>query len=371
MSSLATRSTAAGAALALTALLTGGCTSDPDPAPLARIRVTPTSGLATSEDGGVASFEVVLTAEPTAAVVVQLFSDAPDEGRPDVDELTFYPGDWSTPRIVKVTGQDDQRIDGDRLYHIMLDPARSDDLRYQGVEVPDVTLNSVDESQARGVMTSPHDDDQVIREGESIDLAVTLATRPTAAVHVSLAVDYPDMHLDTTELDFLASEWNFPHFLKMSADDDHIDGGNNRTGTILATARSADTDYDGATLLAFHVTVIDDDFGGVVATLAGPSAISENGGETTITLSLLTVPRHNVEIPIVSSTPGDVDITPARVTIGAFEDTTRTIVVTGRKNPLASGDREVRIRFGPTISDDGPYDGATTVQPVVLTVLGH
>jgi hypothetical protein len=353
-------------AAAFVALAFAACT-DPEPAPLARVRVTPTSGLETHEDGTVAMFEVVLTSEPTAEVVIPIFSDAPEVALTDVDSLTFHAGNWSRPQTVVVRGRTDQRIGGDRLYHVMLDPAQSEDLRYQSLEVPDVTLTSVDTDRAGAEMTTPGDDDQTIREGTSVDLSFTLATRPTAPVHVTLAVDYPDMHLDTTEIEVLASEWNFPHHLTLSTDAIHSE--DVRFATITATARSSDTDYDGADLLRFVVTVIDRDLPGLTAALTGPDVISQNGGETTIAISLDSPPSRDVAVPVVAFPAGNVGVTPATVVFHAFEQGPQTVVVKGKVNSHLND--VVQLTVGPSVSDDASYDGLSSPSPIFITVFGR
>src|SRR5262249_61950982 len=77
------------------------------------IRVTPTTGLVTTEAGGTATFGVVLTSQPTADVTVTLSSSNPAEGTASVASLTFTPADWNVAQSVTVTGVDDFVADSD------------------------------------------------------------------------------------------------------------------------------------------------------------------------------------------------------------------------------------------------------------------
>lgn len=58
--------------------------------------------------------------------------------------LTFTPANWNIPQTVTVTGIDDPTIDGDVAYTIVLSPATSADLGYQGLDPADVPVTNVD-----------------------------------------------------------------------------------------------------------------------------------------------------------------------------------------------------------------------------------
>lgn len=87
------------------------------------ISVTPSSGLATTEGGGTATFYVKLESEPVKDVVISVESDDLSEGvvtDPRTSELTFTPRNWDMEREVVVTGVDDALEDGPRNYFVEL-----------------------------------------------------------------------------------------------------------------------------------------------------------------------------------------------------------------------------------------------------------
>jgi hypothetical protein len=98
----------------------------------AGVTVTPTAGLSTTEAGGTATFEVVLTSEPTADVTVPVSSSNAHEGMADVTALTFTPADWNVPQTVTVTGANDFVQDGPTAYSIMLGATTSADANCLG-----------------------------------------------------------------------------------------------------------------------------------------------------------------------------------------------------------------------------------------------
>jgi len=84
------------------------------------IVVSASSGLMTSEAGGTARFSVALNSPPSGEVTIHVESNAPWEGIPDRETLTFTPENWDVPQVVTVTGVDDEFLDGDIVYKIDL-----------------------------------------------------------------------------------------------------------------------------------------------------------------------------------------------------------------------------------------------------------
>lgn len=106
--------------------------------------VTPTSGLVTTEAGGMASFTVALNAPPTANVVIPIATSDASEGTVSASSLTFTPTNWSTPQTVTVTGVDDAIYDQDIAYTIVLSAATSADPNYNGLNPTDVAITNRD-----------------------------------------------------------------------------------------------------------------------------------------------------------------------------------------------------------------------------------
>lgn len=103
----------------------------------ASIDVTSTpSPLMTNEtDGGRGgdTVSVVLTSEPTADVVLDLAPSDPSEVSLSESMLTFTAGNWDTPQAVTVLGIEDNIIDGDVDFVIVIAPSESSDPVYDGL----------------------------------------------------------------------------------------------------------------------------------------------------------------------------------------------------------------------------------------------
>ena len=112
------------------------------PAPTPGFTVTPTTPLVTAGNGGTDAFTVVLHSRPTNPVNVAVSSSHPERGLPSPATLTFKPHEWHLPQTVTVTGQ--ANPPGEALpYSVILAPAVSADIGYQGLDPGDVDVLQV------------------------------------------------------------------------------------------------------------------------------------------------------------------------------------------------------------------------------------
>ncbi|MCG8605530.1 choice-of-anchor D domain-containing protein, partial [bacterium] len=110
------------------------------------ITVTPTSGLITTEEGGIATFEIATKTAATADVIVPLASSDTTEGAVP-DSVVLLAGSIDTVTVT-VTGLDDPEIDGDIAYLILTgDPTSADTVydAFDADEVADVSVTNEDD----------------------------------------------------------------------------------------------------------------------------------------------------------------------------------------------------------------------------------
>ncbi|MEW6600280.1 MAG: hypothetical protein AB1499_04870, partial [Nitrospirota bacterium] len=108
------------------------------------ITVTPTSGLVTTESGGIATFSVVLNTKPAARVTIYLGSSDLTEGKISTSRLRFTASNWSKPQTVTVTGVNDTVKDGNQSYTVVTSPAISSDPAYNKLNPADVSVINTD-----------------------------------------------------------------------------------------------------------------------------------------------------------------------------------------------------------------------------------
>jgi hypothetical protein len=111
------------------------------------ITVTAAANLTTTERGaGQATFTIKLRSQPTADVGIGISSSKTTEGTVSPAMLTFTAGNWSVPQTVTVTGVEDNVLDGNQTYQVLIAAAVSDDPLYSGIDPADLTLTNIEAS---------------------------------------------------------------------------------------------------------------------------------------------------------------------------------------------------------------------------------
>jgi hypothetical protein len=223
----------------------------------AGITVTPTTGLVTTEAGGTAQFNVVLTSKPTNDVVINLSSSNPAEGTPSVASLTFTAGNWNVNQTVTVTGVDDFVDDANVSYSIVTAAAVSADATYNNMNAADVSLSNTDNDTA-GITVSPTSGLTTVEAGSEVSFTVVLDSQPTANVSLSITSnDLTEGTVSTSLLTFTAADWNVPQTVTVSSVDDAIVDGNITYSVVTGAASSTDPLYN--TLNPSNVSIINRD----------------------------------------------------------------------------------------------------------------
>ena len=325
------------------------------------ITVTPIAGLTTSETGATATFVVVLNSEPTADVTVDLVVDRLDEGRVSPGQLTFTPQDWSAPRTVTLTGQDDDLLDGARTFVVTTAPATSQDPSYSGIDAPDVTVVNHDDDVA-GVMVMPGSRLVTTEAGGAATVALVLTSRPTHDVMVAVqSSDVTAATVAPASVTFTPSTWNAPREITVTGVDDSVVDGDQSYSVVVAPAASADAAYDGLDPIDVGGITLDDDVAPSAppaisapadVTIEGPSAVA-------FVVTDPDTPLDALRFMVQSSDP---DVLPADGLAVRGSGGLRTL----RLTPARTGRAEVTI-----VVSDGERSATTrfgvTVVPVQLT----
>ena len=211
----------------------------------AAVLLNPTSGLTTTEAGGVATFTVVLGSQPTAQVTVPLSSSDTSEGTVSASTLTFLPEDWSVPQTVTITGVDDHVDDGNIAYSVVTAPVVSTDALYGGLNPLDVAVINSDNDTA-GITVAPVTGLGTNEAGGTATFTVVLDSEPTAAVAISVSSsDTSEGTLSLASLTFDAEDWDTPQTVTVTGVDDNVDDGDVGYSMVLAPAVSTDPLYSG------------------------------------------------------------------------------------------------------------------------------
>jgi hypothetical protein len=234
------------------------------PLPAGGVTVSPTQGLVTTEAGGEATFDVVLTSPPLMPTTIALSSSEPDEGTVKPASLIFNGDDWDKPKRVTVVGVNDTVKDGDKPYTIVVQPSTSLDPRYQGLDGADVQVINRDDEPGFRVVTSGA---LVTSEsGAKATFTVVLQRAPTATVHLPLSSgDLGEATVSPADLVFEPAAWNQPQTVTLTGVDDTDRDGPQSFKVILGVSTSADAGYAGIDPADLDARNADNDFQAVAA----------------------------------------------------------------------------------------------------------
>jgi hypothetical protein len=113
---------------------------------VAAIVVSRTSGLVTTEGGGIDSFTLKLNTMPTASVTIGLSSNNVTDGTVSPTSVVFSTTNWSVAQTVTVTGvETNTAADGSHAYQVVTAPAVSADALYNALNAADISVTNEDD----------------------------------------------------------------------------------------------------------------------------------------------------------------------------------------------------------------------------------
>ncbi|MDZ4217075.1 MAG: Calx-beta domain-containing protein, partial [Candidatus Gracilibacteria bacterium] len=324
----------------------------------AGITVTPTTGLVTTENGGTATFTVVLNSLPTANVSISLSSSNAGEGTVNPSSLTFTSINGLTPQTITVTGVNDFVIDGPVQYTVITNAASSTDGNYNGLDSENVEVTNTDNDIA-GIVVNPTSGLTTTEAGGTATFMVNLDTDPSDNVVIDLSSSNPGEGIPSpTILTFTPSNARTPQTVTITGIDDANADGPVNYSIITAPAVSNDSNYD--TLNASDVTATntDDETAGIIVTPSAGLSTTEAGGTAQFTVVLTSLPADNVTISLASSNTGEGTVSPSALTFTSANGmTAQTVTVTGVDDQIEDGDIAYQIVTGVAISTDSDYNG--------------
>ena len=324
----------------------------------AGITVSPTDGLVTSEEGGEATFTIVLDSEPTAPVTISLSSSDTTEGTISVSSVNFTPENWDTPQAVTVTGQDDPVSDGDILHTIVTAAATSGDGLYNGMDSADVSLTNIDDDNP-GIRVTATADLMTTEDGGTATFTIELDTQPADDVTISLSSSNSDEGtVFPASVTFAPATWNEPQTVTVTGQDDPVDDGDVAYTIVTGPAVSNDSDYSGRGADEVSLTNIDNDTAGITVSPTDGLTTSENGETAVFTLMLDTQPLADVTIGFSSNDPGEGMVSVSDVTFTPADwDTPREITVNGVDDIIVDSSIAYMVITDPANSADDNYSG--------------
>lgn len=338
----------------LAELRIGAINIDNDPA---RFVVTPTVGLTTSEAGGQATFLVRLSSKPSAEVTLNLASSNLAEGTLSASVLTFTSTSWDIPQALVVTGVDDNKIDGNVQYTVVLSPAVSADPNYNGLDAPDLPVVNFDDD-IPNILVTPGPNLFTSEAGGTATFTLALSKVPAGNVSIGIASsNSAEGVVNRNTIVFTASNWNKPITVMVTGVDDNALDGDVLYSIITAPAVSGDVAYNGMNAPDVWLVNRDNDVAEILVTPATKLSTSKAGAAATFSVVLARRPNANVSLSLASSNVAEGVVTSEQALLFTVANwnIAQTVTVTGVNDNFANGDVAYNVLIDPTDSDDANY----------------
>ncbi len=306
------------------------------PGPTPGITVTPTNGLATSQNGQTASFTVQLDALPAATVTLNLSLSDPTAGALSTSTLAFAPTNWSVPQTITVTGLVNS-VTTPESYTVNFAPATSTDTNYGGFQAPSVSLLNIP-AGTPGIFLVPATGLTTTGSGGAATFQAYLNAPPAADVTVGFSSSNPAQGVVApASITFNSTNWNTAQTLTVTGLDDGVVDGNIGYQIVAAPAVSTDANYNGYNAGSVSVVNLENDIAGVSVSCGSTITVLE-GYTTSFTVALTAPPVSNVTIRYASGDPTLGTVTSAPLTFTpANWNMPQTVLLTGVANPANQG----------------------------------
>ena len=315
-------------------------------------------GVTTSEDQGSTQVYVVLTSKPKATVQIPISSSNTGEGVVDKAMLTFTTTDWASRQPVTVTGVDDDAVDGDATYKVLIGAPTTTDQAYAAIDPPDVSFKNFDNDQAGIEVIQPPTNGNITTEaGGVVTFTIKLRSKPSADVTIAVSSsDKTEGTVPPAPVLLTAANWNTGKIVTVHGEDDDVADDRQPYTIVTGAAASADPNYNGLAVDDVPMFNEDNDVAGyTVKVLSGSS--NEAGGTASFSVVLNSQPTDDVSIPIASDDEGEGTALPRTSVDFTTADwsTAKTVIVHGVDDDVADGEVDYHIVLGKPTTNDAGY----------------
>ena len=323
---------------------------------------TPVTVTEAAGAGRTATYTVALAGQPTAEVTVALRSEDPAAATVAPAQLTFTTANGQVAQTVTVTGVDDAVDSGEKREVEIRHSAKGGDYERIGASF-DVTVVDDDErglALARSAVTVT----EAAGAGRTATYTVALASQPTAEVTVALASGDEDAAtVSPAKLTFTTANWKVGQTVTVTAVDDAVDNGLQRTTAITHSASGGDY---GSETGSVAVTVTDDDERGLTRSrrTVTVTEAAGDGRTATYTVALASQPTAEVTVALASGDEEAATVSPAELTFTTTNwQAGQTVTVTGVDDDVDNGlQRTTAITHSASGGDYGSVSGSVAVR---------
>lgn len=327
----------------------------------AAILAVPNTGLRTRESGERAMFSVRLNTAPTADVTLSMRTLDPGEATV-AGSVTFTPANWNGARTVYVTGVNDNLVDGDKPFTIVL-TAASADTRFNGKTAEVKGINEDDETPHVNVRAA--EGLSAVEGGVNATFTVSLNTRPDTDVTIPIkSLMEEQATVSPANLVFTAANWRAPQTVTVMAVNDTLPDGAVDVVIDVGMPTTGPAEYTSLDPDDVTVTIIDNDSANIVFSGDDPLVTTEKDDRpATLTVALTFRPTADVTIGLTSSNTAEITLDKQSVTFTPDNwESPQTVTLHGVDDTVNDFDKNVDINIAPAQSGDLAYNN---LQPVM------
>ena len=322
-----------------------------------------------SESGTTEFVTVVLDAEPSGSVLIEIANSDPGEVEVTPSQLIFTPTNWNHSQTIELTGVDDILADGERFTELTLsiDVNNSDD-DFSLVYSQTIVVETSDNENAG--FTLEKTTATVSESGSSDSLTVVLDAAPV--VDVVLLVDNDDpsrVIVDQSRLTFTRVNWDTPQTITLTGVDDGflINADAMSIVTISIDAANSDPAFAATEDRVVTVETTNNDIAGF-ALDSTTVTISESGITDEVSVVLVAEPPSAVVLIVENDDATEVSVDKTRLTFSpANWDVSQVIALTGVDDSLIDGDVLTSITFSVDAANSDRAFGSVGSQIVTAT----
>ncbi|MBF2760541.1 MAG: hypothetical protein ISN28_09775, partial [Ectothiorhodospiraceae bacterium AqS1] len=248
------------------------------------------------DEGSSVTFDVKLSARPTANVRVNVNRSNNSDVTTDKSSLTFTTSNWNVNQQVRVSAAEDNNDTANETATISMSASGGGYDDATGTVRVDVTDDDT------GTLTLSTTS-VTVREGASATFKVKLSAQPSAAVTVTLPpITNTDVTVDKTSLTFNSGNWSSDQTITVRAAEDNDDTANETASVTLSAEGGGYDDISGTV----SVNVTDDDKG--LFTITPTTVDVDEGSNATFQVRLSALPSDTVTVTLVQPTNTDVTV---------------------------------------------------------------
>lgn len=333
----------------------------------AGVSISPTSGSATEGLTGT-SYEVVLTSEPMADVIINISPDS--QCTTDKASLLFTAGGslaWNIPRTVTVEPVDDAVEEAPHLPSTVTHTVTSQDEDYQSIgSVASFTLNITDNDTPDVSVTVT--DNTCSEGGGKASYEVVILSEPTSSVVVDISPG-PQVTTDHASLTFTDGDWGTAQTVQVTCVNDSKYETSPLYETITHSIHATSAaEYVGLSVDSVTLEITDNDLPHVSMDKTSV-VVNENGTKDTFLVTLDTQPTSGNVVIDLATDNAEVEIddgggwsTTGQITLNSSSwNTGKTVKVRLVDNDVDDGNRnhtiDLDINSGLTTTPE--YDAST------------